>query len=113
MKRTPTPTTTPDQADVNNAVDLLRRLLADILAEGDALLTLECFAIVIGLAPLDGCGVASIARRHGCHQSEIEARCRDVAKRTGMPRPRFLPMPPEPAKQPSRPSCPHIVSSYT
>ena len=54
--------------------DLLRRLVGEMLGQSNASLSLECLALVTGLA-YDGDSMTEIARRHEVTRAAVSKRC--------------------------------------
>ena len=54
--------------------DIVRRLLGELLARGNARLTVECLALVSGLA-YTGSSMTEIAKRHGITRAAVSKRC--------------------------------------
>jgi hypothetical protein len=63
------------------ATGILRSLVADLLAEGNSRLTLECLAVALGLSAYNGDSMTDIARRHGVTRAAISKRCVDITRR--------------------------------
>lgn len=74
-----------DQEDENVVMDaattMLRSLVADLLAQGNARLTLECLAVAIGLNIYNGDSMSDIARRHGVTRAAVSKRCVDITRK--------------------------------
>ena len=66
-------------------LDLLRRLIAEILSQGNARLTLECLALACGLGTLQGESMTSIAKRHGLTRAAVSKRCVDITEKLNLP----------------------------
>ncbi|XHR27639.1 MAG: hypothetical protein ACFUZC_17065 [Chthoniobacteraceae bacterium] len=79
----------PSTAGSENAddkiLDLLRRLIAEILSQGNARLTLECLALACGLGTLQGESMTSIAKRHGLSRAAVSKRCVDITEKLNLP----------------------------
>ena len=71
----PTPTHT-DMAggDGEAAWDALRRVIGELICEDNARLSLECLALVTGVA-FDGSSMSTIAKRHGLSRAAVSKRC--------------------------------------
>jgi hypothetical protein len=54
--------------------DALRRIIGELLSENNAGLSLECLALVTGVA-FDGSSMSDIARRHGLTRAAVSKRC--------------------------------------
>ena len=70
---------------MRDATEILRHLVADVISEGNARLTVECLAVALGLSAYNGESMTSIATRHGISRAlcEIDAERRTVIKRAG------------------------------
>jgi hypothetical protein len=79
-----TPTGTGESAD-DKMLDMLRRLIAEVLSQSNARLTLECLALACGLATLQGESMTHIARRHGISRAAISKRCVDITEKLNLP----------------------------
>jgi DNA-directed RNA polymerase specialized sigma24 family protein len=64
----------PHVADAEAGHDLLRRLIGEMLMQSNASLSLECLALVTGLA-YDGDSMTEIAERHGVTRAAVSKRC--------------------------------------
>jgi hypothetical protein len=76
----------PDQpAAIENEVvlDILRRVLGELLAEPNARLSLECLALATGLSYLGG-SMTGIASRHGVTRAAISKRCVELVERLNL-----------------------------
>jgi hypothetical protein len=70
---------TPTHADVaigdgEAAWDALRRVIGELICEDNARLSLECLALVTGVA-FDGSSMSTIAKRHGISRAAVSKRC--------------------------------------
>jgi hypothetical protein len=69
----------PAHADVpagggEAAWDALRRVIGELICEDNARLSLECLALVTGVA-FDGSSMSTIAKRHGLTRAAVSKRC--------------------------------------
>ncbi len=83
---TPTPPNTnslrpdrPQAADPEFLHDLLRRLVGELISQDNARLSLECLALVTGLA-YDGDSMTDIARRHHVTRAAVSKRCVELTQ---------------------------------
>jgi DNA-directed RNA polymerase specialized sigma24 family protein len=60
--------------DEEAVFDALRRIIGELLSEANARLSLECLALVTGVA-FDGSSMSDIARRHGITRAAVSKRC--------------------------------------
>lgn len=65
--------------------DVIRRLIAEVLSQGNARLTLECLAVACGLTTLQGESMSSIAKRHGISRAAVSKRCVDITEKLNLP----------------------------
>jgi hypothetical protein len=70
---------TPTRADMaagdgEAAWDALRRVIGELICEDNARLSLECLALVTGVA-FDGSSMSTIAKRHGLTRAAVSKRC--------------------------------------
>ena len=65
--------------------DMLRMLIAEVLAQNNARLTLECLALSCGLPTLQGESMTSIAKRHGITRAAVSKRCVDITAKLNLP----------------------------
>ena len=71
----PTPTHTDvATGDGEAAWDALRRVIGELICEDNARLSLECLALVTGVA-FDGSSMSTIAKRHGISRAAVSKRC--------------------------------------
>lgn len=81
----------PERTPVSNAasdervMDVLRRLLGEVLTQKNARLTLECLAVACGLTTLQGESMTSIAKRHGISRAAVSKRCVDITEKLSLP----------------------------
>lgn len=66
-------------------MDVLRRLLGEVLTQKNARLTLECLAVACGLTTLQGESMTSIAKRHGVSRAAVSKRCVDITEKLNLP----------------------------
>ena len=64
--------------------DAVRRLLGELLIQKNARLTLECMAIVSGVAFL-GDSMSEVGRRYGLTRAAVSKRCIELARKVGVP----------------------------
>lgn len=73
-------------ADIDERImDVLRRLLGEVLTQKNARLTLECLAVACGLTTLQGESMTSIAKRHGISRAAVSKRCVDITEKLSLP----------------------------
>jgi hypothetical protein len=60
--------------DGEAAWDALRRVIGELVCEDNARLSLECLALVTGVA-FDGSSMSTIAKRHGLTRAAVSKRC--------------------------------------
>lgn len=81
----------PDRESVSSAdideriMDVLRRLLGEVLTQKNARLTLECLAVSCGLTTLQGESMTAIAKRHGISRAAVSKRCVDITEKLNLP----------------------------
>lgn len=81
----------PERASVSSAdideriMDVLRRLLGEVLTQKNARLTLECLAVSCGLTTLQGESMTNIAKRHGISRAAVSKRCVDITEKLNLP----------------------------
>ena len=66
-------------------MDVLRRLLGEVLTQKNVRLTLECLAVACGLSTLEGESMSSIAKRHGLTRAAVSKRCVDITEKLNLP----------------------------
>lgn len=82
----PAPESPGKSADLDERVmDVLRRLLGEVLTQKNARLTLECLAVACGLTTLQGESMTSIAKRHGVSRAAVSKRCVDITEKLNLP----------------------------
>lgn len=69
----------PQPADVEGLHDILRRLVGEMLIQSNARLSLDCLALVTGLA-YDGDSMTEIARRHEVTRAAVSKRCVELTQ---------------------------------
>lgn len=69
----------PQAADGERLHDLLRRLVGELVGQNNARLSLECLALVTGLA-YDGDSMTEIAKRHGVTRAAVSKRCVELTQ---------------------------------
>lgn len=78
----------PDEAlppPMRDATEILRHLVADVISEGNARLTVECLAVALGLSAYNGESMTDIAKRHGISRAAVSKRCVDITERLNLP----------------------------
>jgi len=70
--------------DMRGATRILRHLVADLVAEGNTRLTIECLAIALGLRVYSGDSMTEIANRHGVTRAAVSKRCVDITTRLNL-----------------------------
>ncbi len=68
-----------DAADPERLHDLLRRLVGELIGQDNARLSLECLALVTGLAYC-GDSMSEIAKRHGVTRAAVSKRCVELTR---------------------------------
>lgn len=66
-------------------LDMLRRLIAEVLSQNNARLTLECLALACGLTALQGESMTGVAKRHGVSRAAVSKRCVDITEKLNLP----------------------------
>lgn len=69
----------PAEPDGERLHDLLRRLVGELIGQDNARLSLECLALVTGLAYC-GDSMTEIARRHGVTRAAVSKRCVELTR---------------------------------
>ena len=73
-------------ADIDERImDVLRRLLGEVLTQKNSRLTLECLAVACGLTTLQGESMTRIAKRHGVSRAAVSKRCVDITQKLNLP----------------------------
>ena len=78
------PDDTAPANDMGDATRILRHLVADIVAEDNTRLTIECLAIALGLRVYAGDSMTEIANRHGITRAAVSKRCVDITNRLNL-----------------------------
>jgi hypothetical protein len=65
--------------------DILRHFVADLMADANTRLTVECLAVSLGLSAYNGESMTDIANRHGVTRAAVSKRCVDITKRLNLP----------------------------
>ena len=71
-------------AGMASATRILRYLVADVLSEGNARLTMECLSVALGLSAYDGESMTEIAKRYGVTRAAVSKRCVDITQRLNL-----------------------------
>jgi len=69
----------------HDAIEVLRHFVADLIAEGNTRLTVECLAVALGLSAYNGESMTDIAKRHGITRAAVSKRCVDITVRLNLP----------------------------
>lgn len=69
----------PQPADTEGLHDLLRRLVGEMVSQSNARLSLDCLALVTGLA-YDGDSMTEIAKRHDVTRAAVSKRCVELTQ---------------------------------
>ena len=69
----------------HDAIEVLRLFVADLIAEGNTRLTVECLAVALGLSAYNGESMTDIAKRHGITRAAVSKRCVDITVRLNLP----------------------------
>jgi hypothetical protein len=69
----------PQSADTEGLHDLLRRLVGEMVSQNNARLSLDCLALVTGLA-YDGDSMTEIAKRHDVTRAAVSKRCVELTQ---------------------------------
>ena len=70
---------------LRDATEILRHLVADVISEGNARLTVECLAVALGLSAYNGESMTDIGKRHGISRAAVSKRCVDITTRLNLP----------------------------
>jgi hypothetical protein len=83
----PVPDAEPEsvKTPVQNVADILRHFVADLIADGNTRLTVECLAVALGLSAYNGESMTDIANRHGITRAAVSKRCVDITQRLNLP----------------------------
>ena len=65
-------------------MDVLRRILGELMAQSNIRLTIECLALVTGLS-YQGNSMTEIAKRHGITRAAVSKRCIEITDALGLP----------------------------
>ena len=69
---------------VREVSDVLRHFVADLIAEGNTRLTVECLAVALGLSAYNGETMTEIAKRHRITRAAVSKRCVDITERLNL-----------------------------
>jgi hypothetical protein len=69
----------------DDAIEVLRHFVADLISEGNTRLTVECLAVALGLSAYNGESMTSIAHRHGVSRAAVSKRCVDITTQLNLP----------------------------
>ena len=69
----------------HDAIEALRHFVADLVAEGNTRLTVECLAVALGLSAYNGESMTAIANRHGITRAAVSKRCVDIITHLNLP----------------------------
>lgn len=75
----------PEAHSMGSATEILRRLVADIVAEDNTRLTIDCLTIALGLRVYSGDSMTMVAKRHGITRAAVSKRCVDIIERLKLP----------------------------
>ena len=75
----PTESPSLDEPNPERLHDLLRRLVGELIGQDNARLSLECLALVTGLAYC-GDSMTDIAKRHGVTRAAVSKRCVELTR---------------------------------
>jgi hypothetical protein len=78
------PEAKPETA-TRDAIEALRHFVADLVAEGNTRLTVECLAVALGLSAYNGESMTAIANRHGITRAAVSKRCVDIITHLNLP----------------------------
>jgi hypothetical protein len=70
---------------MRDAIEALRHFVADLVAEGNTRLTVECLAVALGLSAYNGESMTAIANRHGITRAAVSKRCVDIITHLNLP----------------------------
>lgn len=73
------------ETPIHEVADVLRHFVADLIAEGNTRLTVECLAVALGLSAYNGESMTDIANRHGITRAAVSKRCVDITERLNLP----------------------------
>jgi hypothetical protein len=74
-----------DDPHARDAIEVLRHFVADLIAEGNTRLTVECLAVALGLSSYNGESMTAIAKRHGVTRAAVSKRCVDITLQLNLP----------------------------
>jgi len=76
-----------DEADtiILDPIAVLRHFVADLIAEGNTRLTVECLAVALSLSAYNGQSMTDIAHRHGVTRAAVSKRCVDITTQLNLP----------------------------
>lgn len=78
-------TASPSAAATDHELmDVLRRIIGELMAQDNIRLSLECLALVTGLS-YDGRSMTEIARHHGLTRAAVSKRCVDITNALNLP----------------------------
>lgn len=69
---------------MRDATEILRHLVADVISEANARLTIECLAVALGLSAYNGESMTEIATRYGISRAAVSKRCVDITERLNL-----------------------------
>jgi hypothetical protein len=69
----------------HDAIEVLWHFVADLIAEGNTRLTVECLAVALGLSSYNGESMTAIAHRHGVTRAAVSKRCVDITTQLNLP----------------------------
>jgi hypothetical protein len=69
----------------HDAIEALRHFVADLVAEGNTRLTVECLAVALSLSAYNGESMTAIANRHGITRAAVSKRCVDIITHLNLP----------------------------
>ena len=70
---------------MRDATEIIRHFVADLIADGNTRLTVECLAVALGLSAYNGESMTDIANRHGISRAAVSKRCVDIVTRLNLP----------------------------
>jgi len=73
----------PAPLENEDVLDILRRLIGELLAERNARLSLECLALATGFSYIGGT-MTDIARRHAVTRAAVSKRCVELTERLNL-----------------------------
>jgi hypothetical protein len=72
------------QGQAGDVLEVLRRLLGELMAQSNMRLTVECLALVTGLS-YSGNSMSEIAKRHRVTRAAVSKRCIAITEALGLP----------------------------